>query len=228
MKLIVGLGNPGARYAATRHNVGFMVVDRLAQKRLLDGPRNRFHAETFEGVVETEKLMLLKPQTFMNRSGLAVGEAARFFKVEPQDVLIIVDDVALPAGSIRMRGSGGGGGHNGLADVQRVLGTQKYPRLRIGVDEPLFEGRRVNQADYVLSPFTESQWRAVDKALDQAADAAACWALEGLDLAMTRYNTPSEKSAKQNKTDNVKQPTDSRSESSEQGDSQTTERTENP
>lgn len=231
MKLIVGLGNPGKRYEATRHNVGFMVVDRLVRQRSLDGPRNRFHADTFQGLFDHESVMLLKPQTFMNRSGLAVGEAARFFKLDPADVLVIVDDVALPAGSIRLRGSGGAGGHNGLASVQQALGTQNYPRLRIGVDEPRIEGRRINQADYVLSPFTDEQRQKMDTAggaLDNAAAAAACWATEGLDPAMTRYNTPNPKP--KNKTAKPPKTSESanRSESASDADSPTTERTEKP
>lgn len=231
MKLIVGLGNPGPRYESTRHNVGFMVIDRLARRYLLDGPRNRFHADTFQGPLGGQTAVLLKPMTYMNRSGLAVGEAARFFKVDPADVLVLVDDIALPSGFIRMRGSGGAGGHNGLSDIQQALGTQKYPRLRIGVDEPLVNGRRIDQADYVLSPFTDEQWQRVDNALNHAAEAAACWATDGLDLAMTRYNTPNPKPPKNKsaQTDNVPQPeSENRSESLEQSGSQTTERTEKP
>ncbi|MEX2673043.1 MAG: aminoacyl-tRNA hydrolase [Phycisphaeraceae bacterium] len=227
MKLIVGLGNPGAKYAATRHNVGFMVIDRLVSKHLLDGPRNRFHADTYQGLFDSETVMLLKPQTFMNRSGLAVGEAARFFKVEPHDVLIIVDDVALPAGAIRMRGSGGVGGHNGLADIQQALGTANYPRLRVGVDEPRINGRRVNQADYVLSPFHDEQRPAIASAVDEAAAASFCWATEGPGQAMNRFNTPNPKPKKS--TTNASKPNqESRSESPDEGGSQTTERTENP
>ena len=239
MKLIVGLGNPGSRYAATRHNVGFMVIDRLVRQRLLDGPRNRFHADAYQGLIEHESVMLLKPQTFMNRSGLAVGEAARFFKVDPADVLVIVDDIALPAGFIRLRGSGGAGGHNGLADIERVLGTRDYPRLRFGVDEPRVNGRRIDQADYVLSPFTEPQWQAVEPAIASAADAAATWATQGLEPAMNRYNTPNPKPPKPKKQppaeaadppDAAKpeSPENPRSESTRTDDSQTTERTENP
>jgi PTH1 family peptidyl-tRNA hydrolase len=188
MKLIVGLGNPTRRYADTRHNAGFMAVDRLAERHGLRGERSKFHAAVLDGQVDGQRAMLMKPQTYMNRSGTAVGEAARFFKLEPADVLIAVDDTALPVGTTRLRPSGGAGGHNGLADVQRALGTERYPRLRIGIGEPVDHGRRIPATDYVLAPFTEEQRPALNRGLDRAAEAIECWLEEGIEAAMNRFN----------------------------------------
>ena len=184
MKLIVGLGNPGSEYARTRHNAGFLVVDRLAEKRGLTGAKSKFHAGVLEGRLAGEKVMLMQPTTYMNRSGLSVGEAASFYKLEPSDVMVIVDDVALPVGRIRLRKSGSTGGHNGLADVARVLGTSSYPRLRIGIDPP----GRAPQKDYVLGKFTDEQQKQLDPALDRACEAIECWIAEGIDKAMSLYN----------------------------------------
>lgn len=184
MKLIVGLGNPGSEYAKTRHNAGFMVVERLADKLGLSGAKTKFHAGVLEGRLAGEKVMLMQPTTYMNRSGLSVGEAVSFYKLEPSDVLVIVDDVALPCGRIRLRKSGSAGGHNGLSDVARVLGTSSYPRLRIGIDPP----GRAPQKDYVLGRFTEEQRKALDPALDRACEAIECWIAEGIDKAMSVYN----------------------------------------
>lgn len=185
MKLIVGLGNPGSEYEHTRHNAGFMVLARLVQRHKLTGIRARFHAAAIEGLVAGEKCLLLQPQTFMNRSGQAVGEAVAFYKLDPTaDLLVVVDDVALGVGTIRLRGSGSAGGHNGLNDIERALSTREYPRLRIGIDPP----GRVPQKDYVLSRFSPDQRAALDPALDRGCDAVETWITQGLDTAMNRYN----------------------------------------
>jgi peptidyl-tRNA hydrolase, PTH1 family len=188
MKLIVGLGNPGSEYASTRHNAGFMAVERLAQRHGMSGARNRFHAGVIEGSIAGQKVMLMQPMTYMNRSGLAVGEAARFHRLQPADILVVVDDLALSLGAVRLRGSGGPGGHNGLADVQRALGTEAYPRLRIGVGAPEIEGQRISQTDHVLGRFTDQQLEVLAPALDQAAAAVESWLSDGIELAMTRFN----------------------------------------
>jgi len=187
MKLIVGLGNPGPQYARTRHNAGFMVVDRLAARYAPGVPaRGRFNAAIYECPIGTEKVLLIKPTTFMNRCGSSVAEAANFYKIDvARDLLVVTDDIYLPCGSIRIRPDGGDGGHNGLADVERALGTQRYPRLRIGVDpKPPF----MDQADYVLTVFTEEQRALVEPALDRAADAADKFVRNGLDASMNAYN----------------------------------------
>jgi PTH1 family peptidyl-tRNA hydrolase len=188
MKLIVGLGNPGSEYAKTRHNAGFMVVDRLALRhRLPDaGPaKMKFHAGVLEGPIAGERCILMQPMTYMNRSGLAIGEAVAFYKLDPtRELLVVVDDVALDVGRIRLRAEGSAGGHNGLADVERALGTSAYPRLRIGIDPK----GRVPQKDYVLGRFTPEQLAKLEPTLDVACDAIECWIKEGIARAMTRYN----------------------------------------
>ena len=188
MKLVVGLGNPGPEYDRTRHNVGFDVLDRLARRFFAsDTPRVRFKGLLLEGQIGSEPVWLLKPTTFMNRSGEALGEAARFRKIDVrQDLLVVVDDLALPCGALRFRQFGGTGGHNGLADIVRVLGGQQWPRLRIGIDRP----GRIPQSNYVLGKFTPEQQILIDSALDRAADAVEYWVHEGAEAAAQKYHTP--------------------------------------
>lgn len=187
MKLIVGLGNPGRDYAMTRHNAGFMAVDRLARRHAGGAmTRAQFHAMTIDAAVPgAGKCLLIKPTTYMNRSGLTVSEAVRFYKCSPvEDVLIIVDEVALPVGAIRLRAGGSAGGHNGLADIERSLGTSEYARLRIGVGEHEFAARK----DHVLGRFTDEELVALEPALDRACDAAERWAADGVTDAMNIFN----------------------------------------
>ena len=186
MKLIVGLGNPGARYEGTRHNVGFDVVQRLAAQWMPAEPvRHRFHGHLLDGTVDGTRCMLLRPDTFMNRSGVAVSEAIAFYKIDPESaLLIIVDDLALACGAIRLRAEGSPGGHNGLIDISRRLGHDRYARLRIGIDAP----GETPQADYVLGTFRPQQRESVDRALTEATEAAACWAARGCTEAMNRFN----------------------------------------
>lgn len=195
MKLIVGLGNPGSEYENTRHNAGFMVLDELARRHAGGAvARGRFHAATLDCTIDGEKVLLAKPTTFMNKSGLTVGEALRFYKLEPaDDLLIVVDDVYLPLGGIRLRARGGDGGHNGLADVARAAGGDAYARLRMGVDSKPQGG---SQVGYVLGRFTQEQGEALKPALANAADAAECWVKGGIVEAMNRFNTPDEKKAR--------------------------------
>ena len=187
MKLIVGLGNPGSEYAGTRHNAGFDVVDRLSA-RFAPGaaPRSRFGGLATDAEVGGEKCLLLKPMTFMNLSGRSVLEAVQFFKLEPsRDLLVIIDDLALPCGSIRLRPDGSSGGHNGLADIGLKLSSNYWARLRIGIDPP----GRVPQADYVLGKFSPAQRPLAEASMDEAARAAECWAAKGLQEAMNRFNS---------------------------------------
>jgi PTH1 family peptidyl-tRNA hydrolase len=186
MKLIVGLGNPGPQYDETRHNVGFAVLDRLARRHASGSiARSRFQGAAIDTSIGDEKVILLKPLTFMNRSGQSVAEAVGFYKLDPsRELLVVVDDVALPCGSIRLRGEGSAGGHNGLADVEQKLGTTSYDRMRIGIDPP----GQIPQKDYVLGRFRADQQPLVEGALDDAADAAVTWATRGIDEAMNRFN----------------------------------------
>lgn len=185
--MIVGLGNPGMQYERTRHNAGFMVLDRLAHRHAPGAvARSRFHAVTLDARIGSEQCVLLKPMTYMNRSGLSVGEAIRFYKLSPpEDLLVVVDDVALPVGSIRIRPSGSDGGHNGLADIDRALGGAEFPRVRIGIGEvPKFMVR----ADWVLSRFMKEESEAVESGLSTATEAVETVVSQGLNTAMNRFN----------------------------------------
>jgi PTH1 family peptidyl-tRNA hydrolase len=189
--LIVGLGNPGAEYAKTRHNAGFMALDRLARRHAQgEIARSRFGGLAVEARLGgagggADRLLLLKPMTYMNRSGQSVAEATRFYKLDPSaDVLVLVDDTALECGRIRLRSKGSDGGHNGLADIEQKLGTTEYARCRIGVDAR----GMADQVGYVLGRFTEDQLERVEPALEKAADAAETWAREGIDAAMNKFN----------------------------------------
>ena len=184
MKIIVGLGNPGREYEQTRHNAGFMVLDRLVRRHQISGPKMKFQAGVLEGQVAAEKCLLMQPVTYMNRSGQAVNQAVQFYKLQRDDLIIVVDDVALPCGKIRLRAEGSCGGHNGLEDIERALGSSLYSRLRIGIDPP----GRVPQRDYVLGRFTESQRQLIEPAIEKACDAIECWIREGIDKAMSIYN----------------------------------------
>lgn len=184
MKLIVGLGNPGPEYTKTRHNAGFMAIEKLANRHGLMGVKHKFHAGVLEGRINMHKVMLMQPTTFMNRSGLSVGEAAAFYKLEPEDILILVDEIALDVGQIRLRASGGAGGHNGLKDLERALGTRDYPRLRLGIGPRT----RAPQVDFVLGRFTDEQLDDMNFTLGKACDCIESWLEDGIELAMTKFN----------------------------------------
>lgn len=188
MKLIVGLGNPGKQYERTRHNAGWMALDRAIARHAPGVPaRARFNAAVVEGKIGSEACLFVKPTAFMNRSGGCVAEASGFYKLDiTRDVLVLVDDMALPCGQIRLRPGGGSGGHNGLADIERALGGDAYPRLRIGIDaKPPFMD---DQADYVLGRFTDEQWTLVEPALAKSADAIDAFVTKGLATAMNQFN----------------------------------------
>lgn len=185
MKLIVGLGNPERKYFGTRHNIGFAVLAELARRHATSGPRGRFHGETVEAGVQGEKILLLSPLTYMNRSGTSVQAARDFYKLSNEDLLVICDDLNLPPGKLRLRAGGSSGGQKGLEDIIRCLGTEEFPRLRIGIGSPP-PGRA--GTGYVLGKFTSEEQPVVDEAVKRAAEAAAVWACEGIQTAMNRYN----------------------------------------
>ena len=200
MKLIVGLGNPGSEYVDTRHNVGFDAVDRLGEKLgwFPQGGFNRvaktkFNGLAFDGVLQTstadEKLLLLKPLTFMNVSGKSVQAAMQFYQVPIAGVLVILDDLALPCGKLRLKPNGSSGGHNGLKDIERVLGSNAYPRLRIGIDPA---PANIPGRDYVLGKWTPTQKDLLGPALDRACGAVLSWADYGIDKAMALFNATEE------------------------------------
>ncbi len=184
MKIIVGLGNPGSDYIKTRHNAGFMAIERLAQRHGITGVKTNFHAGVLDGTVAGHRCLLVQPMTFMNRSGLTVSEAMNFYKLDLDDLLILVDEAALPVGTMRLRATGSAGGHNGLRDIEDKLGTQDYPRLRIGVESPT----RASRKDFVLGRFTEDQLADLDPALDRTCDAIESWLNDGIHKAMSLYN----------------------------------------
>ncbi|MCC7351108.1 MAG: aminoacyl-tRNA hydrolase [Phycisphaerales bacterium] len=197
MKLVVGLGNPGSQYAGTRHNIGWEVLDHLARRlRWIGGgddfnrvARSKFSGLAMDGTVESggqsDKLLLLKPTTYMNNSGQSVQAAAAFYQLSPADLMVVLDDLALPCGKIRLRAGGSSGGHNGLRDIERALGTNQYPRLRIGIDPA---PNRVPGRDYVLGRFTEDQRTRVDPAVERSAAAIELWLKNGIAAAMNRFN----------------------------------------
>ena len=187
MKLIVGLGNPGPKYRDTLHNVGFMTMDIMAARHGVSfetAPADALMARV-RGVAGG--LLLAKPLTFMNRSGAAVGDLLRFFKIPVEDLLVVVDEVALPAGQLRARPSGSAGGHNGLKSINGVLGTEQYARLRIGVGRG--DPRR-DLADHVLSAIPPDLRPVVDEAVVKAADAVECFARDGIEKTMQVFNAP--------------------------------------
>jgi PTH1 family peptidyl-tRNA hydrolase len=194
MKLIVGLGNPGAEYVGTRHNAGFTVVDHLTAKFAPGAiPRAKFQAHAVDAAIGEEKCLLLKPTTYMNRSGASVAEALAFFKLAPStDLLVIVDDLYLPVGSARLRPRGGTAGHNGLEDIHRALGTDSYARLRVGVGLPPAGGKPpfMDQADFVLARFAPEEKALFEAAVRKAAEGAELWVRCGLAHAMNFVNAP--------------------------------------
>lgn len=186
MKLIVGLGNPGREYRDTRHNVGFMVLDALADRwRVSDAWRERFDALQIKTTVGDAPVVIAKPLTFMNLSGQAVSAIAGFFKIEPADVLVIVDEAALPLGRLRARREGGAGGHNGLKSLIQHLGTQNFPRMRVGVGRGA-DGRDLS--DHVLGRFEPSERETVSAAVLRAADATEMFISDGIERVMNAFN----------------------------------------
>ncbi len=184
-RVVAGLGNPGAGYAGTRHNVGFETVDRLADQFGVEIRRRKFGGLVGEGFFENRKVVLLKPQEFMNCSGRAVSAALQFYKLEPSELLVITDDLALVPGVIRIRAKGSSGGHNGLNDIQAALGRDDFGRLRIGIGGCPGAMAR----DYVLSRPSGTDRQQIDAAMEQAVQAVLCWIHSGIAAAMNRYNT---------------------------------------
>ena len=197
-RLVVGLGNPGREYVGTRHNIGFQVVDRLANRLGLtfaEGEfdrvaKSKFDGLAMDGALQTaaggsEKVLLLKPLTFMNLSGRSVQAAMAFYQLSTKDILVVLDDLALPCGKIRLRANGSSGGHNGLKDIERALGTGDYPRLRLGIDAP---PPRVPGRDYVLGKFSDVQISMIEPALIRSTKAVLDWVESGIQSAMNRFN----------------------------------------
>ena len=184
--LIVGLGNPGEQYENTRHNVGWRALDEAAELAKVPVQKLKYRALTNTCELGGAKVLLMKPVTFMNLSGEAVGQAARFYKVPPERVLVFSDDVSLPVGKLRIRKSGSAGGHNGLKSIIQHLGTEAFPRVKIGVGgKPHPE---YDMADWVLGKFPPEDKKVIDEMVQKAARAAAYYIQEGPDKAMGKFN----------------------------------------
>ena len=176
MKLVVGLGNPGSKYEGTRHNVGFEIVDRLSSGGQDAGYQRKFDGLLADAQIDYHRVLLLKPQTFMNLSGRSVVQVLRFYKLEIADLLVICDDLNLPLGKIRVRGGGSDGGQKGLRDITAQLGTDSYARLRMGIGDRA----EIDASDFVLSRFRPTERAVMDDALILASQAVAVWVVQGL------------------------------------------------
>jgi PTH1 family peptidyl-tRNA hydrolase len=184
MKLVVGLGNPGARYRHTRHNLGFMVIDALAERWGIGVGGRRHEAELGTGDVQGTRVVLAKPQTFMNASGESIAKLRRLYRLEPSEILAVYDDLDLPLGRVRLRGAGGAGGHNGVASLISVLG-KGFPRLRLGIGRP---PGGADPVGFVLERFDPSVCATVRGVVLRAAEAAESWVVSGLEVAMNAVN----------------------------------------
>lgn len=184
--LVVGLGNPGTQYESTRHNMGFLAVDKLAQEENFRFSKLRFKAWTATWEVGGQKVLVMKPQTYMNLSGESVGEAARFYKIPPEHVLVISDDIDLPAGRLRIRPGGSAGGHNGLKSVIERTGSPDFLRLRLGVGRDAHN--RANVVGHVLGRFSPDDRKVMDEVVAEAVKAIGAIELESPEIAMNRYN----------------------------------------
>ena len=185
--LVAFLGNPGLKYEGTRHNAGFMTADALCRKKNIAINKVRFQALTAQVDLGGEKVLLMKPQTYMNLSGQAVSQAARFYKIPPEHILVVSDEVSLPIGKLRIRVKGSAGGHNGLKNIIAQLGTEDFPRIRLGVGAPPHPD--YDMADWVLSVFRNQDAEEMAQAAARAAEAVECYIEKGPDRAMNLYNT---------------------------------------
>lgn len=185
MYLIAGLGNPTKEYDKTRHNVGFSVIDVLADRYRIDISEKKHKALCGRGVIEGQKVLLLKPQTFMNLSGESIRAAADYYKIEPEEMIVIYDDISLDPGQLRIRLKGSAGGHNGIKNIIANLGTQDFPRIKVGVGA---KPPRMELADYVLSRFGAGEQKLMEEAFGEAAEAAVMMMTDGAERAMNHFN----------------------------------------
>ena len=190
MLIIAGLGNPGKEYENTRHNAGFMVMDALAEKIGADISEKKHKALCGKGVIGGEKVILMKPQTYMNSSGESIRAAADYYKVDPEDILIVYDDISLAPGQLRIRAKGRAGGHNGIKSIIAHLGTQAFPRVKVGVGE---KPKGYDLADYVLSRFPKDERVLMEEAFERAGEAAVCMMNDTMEHAMNQFNKKTEK-----------------------------------
>ncbi|MBQ1274618.1 MAG: aminoacyl-tRNA hydrolase [Cellulosilyticum sp.] len=185
MKLIVGLGNPGMQYAATRHNIGFEVIDSIAETYNISVMKNKYKALIGDGTIGGEKVILMKPQTYMNLSGEAVKACMDFHKISNEDLIVIYDDISLEVGQLRLRKSGSAGGHNGIKNIIAQLGTQEFPRIKFGVGE---KPAGWDLANYVLGRFSEEDMKIIGPRVGDAVKATEMIVRDGVEKAMNNYN----------------------------------------
>lgn len=185
MFLIVGLGNPGSEYEKTRHNAGFMAIDKLAKILKIDIKKNKFDALLGEGMINGEKVILAKPQTYMNLSGVSVSQIMDFYKIDTDNLIVIYDDIDIELGKIRIRKNGSAGTHNGMRNIVQMLATEDFPRVRVGTDKPKYD---MNLADYVLAKMNKEEFEKLDIATTKAAEATEKILINGIQVAMNEYN----------------------------------------
>lgn len=195
MYIIVGLGNPGKQYENTRHNMGFLAVDLLAEKYNIDVNKMKFKALVGEGRIAGQKVLLVKPQTYMNLSGEAVRQAMDFYKIEPEELIVIYDDIDIPTGTFRIRKKGSPGTHNGMRNIFQHIQTNDFPRIRVGIGS----GKKDNLAGYVTGGISKNEQEILADVLKNSADAAACIIEKGIDKAMNEYNVRPNKEKKEKK-----------------------------
>lgn len=187
MKLVVGLGNPGSKYTGTRHNVGYAVVAELARRYGAEKPQLKFEAEVQDVLIQSEKVLLIAPLTFMNLSGKSVWQFLRFYQPELSNIVVVCDDMNLPIGRLRWRPSGSAGGQKGLKDIIEKTGTQEIPRLRFGIGRP---PGKMDVTPWVLGEFRTEDKEDVEHAVIRAADSIEKWISDGIELTMTEFNRP--------------------------------------
>ena len=202
MKIIAGLGNPGKEYENTKHNVGFLTIDILAEKYDIKVNKIKFKGLVGEGMIGTEKVILVKPQTYMNLSGQCIREIVAFYKLDMEDLVVIYDDIDLPMGNLRIRKKGSAGTHNGMRSIIYDLQDDGFPRVRVGIGGE----RKGDLANYVISGFSGDDRKLIEEALVKAADAVTCLVEDGIDRAMVDYNTKKPKVKKQKQEPDTEKP----------------------
>ncbi|MGS0763200.1 aminoacyl-tRNA hydrolase [Syntrophomonas curvata] len=183
MKVIVGLGNPGRKYSDTRHNIGFRALEELARRHTIEKEESRFDSIIGHMRIDGEKVLLVKPLTYMNLSGKAVQPLMRWFKLDLAELIVVYDDMDLAPGAVRLRAQGGSGGHKGMTSIIERLGSKEFARIRIGIGRPDDEA-----IDWVLGKFSTAEQKLIKQALDRTGDALECWVRQGIDRAMNEYN----------------------------------------
>ena len=185
MYLIVGLGNPEEEYSNTRHNMGFNTINKISQQYNIEVKQNKFQALYGSGMIEKEKVILLKPQTYMNLSGNSVKEVVDFYKIEKEKILVIYDDMDIEPGKIKIRKKGSAGGHNGMKSIIQMIGTEEFPRIRVGIGRPIHKDDEIN---YVIGAIPEEDLKRLDEGIEKAQKAVEEILRNGVDSAMNKYN----------------------------------------